>query len=54
MAGVGVGLGDYKAQTSQAEQVRPVCQTKRGKQSLAYADKHIYLVEVTFKDNFSM
>lgn len=27
--GVGVGSGDYKAQSSQAEQVRPVCQTKR-------------------------
>lgn len=27
--GGGGGSGDYKAQSSQAEQVRPVCQTKR-------------------------
>lgn len=46
------GLGEYMAKTSQAKQVRPVCQTK-GKQSLACADEYVYRAEVTIEDNLT-
>lgn len=46
------GCGEYTATTSQAKQVRPVCQIK-AKQSLACADEYAYRAEVIVEDNLT-